>query len=193
MSLIVLSALVIWPSFARTATTQALVKTGSVHHTQPWMQEALFSSRKASCHYNSRSKKADFLAGVSPAEAAVATDAVTTAYHAITRRAEVKPTELVFLFGLGGLGFNALQISRHVGARVIVCDIKQSLLEEAIKLGVPKEDVVPIGTSPQDFVEKNNLHIDTVLDFVGTSQTFEDAQYIGTWSSMMKSHRPARR
>lgn len=117
--------------------------------------------------------------GVSPAEAAVATDAVTTAYHAITRRAEVKPTELLFLFGLGGLGFNALQVARHIGARVIVCDIKQVLLDEAIKLGVPREDVVPIGTSPQEFVKKKGLHIDTVLDFVGTAQTFEDAQHIG--------------
>jgi propanol-preferring alcohol dehydrogenase len=117
--------------------------------------------------------------GVSPAEAAVATDAVTTAYHAIKRRAEVKASETVFLFGLGGLGFNALQIALHIGARVIVSDVKQVLLDKAVSLGVPLEDIVPIGTSTQAFVKENNLHIDTVLDFVGTSQTFEDAQYIG--------------
>jgi alcohol dehydrogenase, propanol-preferring len=109
----------------------------------------------------------------------VATDAVTTAFHAIHRRGEVKATETVFLFGLGGLGFNALQIVHNIGARVIVCDIRQQRLDEAAKLGIPKEDMVPIGKSPVEFVADNSLQIDTVLDFVGTHQTFEDAQYIG--------------
>ncbi|KAH8169106.1 alcohol dehydrogenase groES-like domain-containing protein [Sarocladium implicatum] len=116
--------------------------------------------------------------GVTPAQAAIATDAVTTAYHAITRRAEVKSTETVFLFGLGGLGFNALQVARHIGARVIISDVKQVLLDEAAALGVPQEDIVPVGVSPREFVAEKGLHIDTVLDFVGMRQTFEDAQHI---------------
>ncbi|KAF3010342.1 hypothetical protein E8E14_008261 [Neopestalotiopsis sp. 37M] len=116
--------------------------------------------------------------GVTPAEAAVATDAVTTAYHAIHRRAEVKATETCFLFGLGGLGFNALQIVHNIGARVIVCDIKQDCLDAAAQLGIPTSDIVPLGKSPQEFVLENDLKIDTVLDFVGTHQTFEDAQQI---------------
>lgn len=116
---------------------------------------------------------------MSPAVAAVATDAVQTAYHAITRRAEVKANETVFLFGLGGLGWNALQFVRHIGARVIISDIRQQRLDEAVKLGVPVEDIVPIGKSPREFVEERGLKIDTTLDFVGTHQTFDDAQYIG--------------
>ncbi|KAH7146138.1 chaperonin 10-like protein [Dactylonectria macrodidyma] len=118
--------------------------------------------------------------GVSPEEAAVATDAVNTAYHAIKRRGEVKSSETVFLFGLGGLGFNALQILLHIGPRIIVSDIRQERLDEAQRLGIPSCDVVPIGTPPQEFVTKVGLtgSIDTVLDFVGTHQTFEDAQHI---------------
>ncbi|KAH7248531.1 chaperonin 10-like protein [Fusarium redolens] len=118
--------------------------------------------------------------GVTPAEAAVATDAVNTAFHAITRRGEVKKHETVFLFGLGGLGFNALQIVRYIGARVIVSDIRQELLDEAKALGIPENDIVPVGKPPQDFIKENGLEgkIDTVLDFVGTHQTFEDAQHI---------------
>ncbi|KAM5344092.1 hypothetical protein ACJ41O_012629 [Fusarium nematophilum] len=118
--------------------------------------------------------------GVTPAEAAVATDAVNTAYHAITRRGEVKSDETVFLFGLGGLGFNALQILLHIGPRIIVSDIRQERLDEAQKLGIPSCDIVPIGTPPQEFVARANLDgkVDTVLDFVGTHQTFEDAQHI---------------
>lgn len=112
--------------------------------------------------------------------AAVATDAVKTSYHAITRRGEVKPPETVFLFGLGGLGFNGLQIVRSVGARVIVSDIRQERLDEAIKIGVPRADVVPAGKAIQEFVRENGLDgkIDTTMDFVGKHQTFTDAQYI---------------
>ncbi len=117
--------------------------------------------------------------GVTPAEAAVATDAVNTAYHAIHRRGEVKASETVFLFGLGGLGFNALQIIHNIGARVIVSDIKQQRLDEAIKLGIPEADIVPVGKSPVEFVTERGLLIDTVADFVGTHQTFDDAQNIG--------------
>ncbi|GAM87443.1 hypothetical protein ANO11243_054680 [Dothideomycetidae sp. 11243] len=118
--------------------------------------------------------------GVSPAEAAIATDAVNTAYHAIARRGEVKSSELCFLFGLGGSGSNALPIVHNIGARAIVSDINQARLDEAAELGIPKEDIVPIGQSIPQFITANGLDgkIDTVLDFVGTSQTFEDAQHI---------------
>lgn len=119
--------------------------------------------------------------GVSPAEAAVATDAVATAWHAITRRGEAKPHETVFLFGLGGLGFNALQILLSIGCRVIVSDVRESLLHEAQELGVPESNIVPQGQNVQDFTSKMGFSgkIDTVFDFVGTHQTFEDSQQIG--------------
>lgn len=119
--------------------------------------------------------------GVTPAEAAVATDAVTTAYHAIHRRGEVKPHETVFLFGLGGLGFNALQILKNIGCRrIFVSDIRQERLDEAAALGIPKEDLVPVGVSPTQWIDDNGhaATVDTVLDFVGTHQTFDDAQTI---------------
>ncbi|OBT81552.1 hypothetical protein VE02_09480 [Pseudogymnoascus sp. 03VT05] len=112
--------------------------------------------------------------------AAVSTDAVKTSYHAIVRRGEVKSFETAFLFGLGGLGFNGLQVVRHIGARFIVSDVRQERLDEAIKIGVPKGDVVPAGKSVQEFVKENGLEgkIDTTLDFVGKNQTSQDAQNI---------------
>lgn len=113
--------------------------------------------------------------------AAVATDAVTTAYHAITRRAKVKSNDTVFIFGLGGLGFNGLQVVKAIGARVIVSDVRPEILDAAVRIGVPRNDVVPVGQSVQDFVRENGLEgrIDTTIDFVGMNQTFEDAQQIG--------------
>jgi len=59
--------------------------------------------------------------------------------------------------------------------------MREATLEEAIKLGVPKADIVPVGKSVRDFVHENGLGdiIDTVADFVGMKQTFSDAQNIG--------------
>ncbi|RMZ42946.1 alcohol dehydrogenase [Aspergillus flavus] len=117
--------------------------------------------------------------GVPPEVGAIATDAVTTAYHGIIRRAQVQPHESVFLFGLGGLGFNALQIVyKHIGVRVIVSDIRPEKLAAAKSLGIPDSDIVPPGTSVPVYVAERGVKIDTVLDFVGKHQTFADAQKI---------------
>lgn len=119
--------------------------------------------------------------GVTYAQAAVATDAVTTAYHAIHRRGRITKDDTVFLFGLGGLGFNALQVIRAIGARVFVSDVKQENLDEAVKIGVREEDVVPVGANVREWVEEKGWtgRISVVADFVGMAQTFSDAQHIG--------------
>ncbi|KAL4951354.1 chaperonin 10-like protein [Aspergillus filifer] len=117
--------------------------------------------------------------GIPPAVGAIATDAVTTAYHGIVQRARVQKSETIFLFGLGGLGFNALQIVlRHIGAKVLVSDIRPERLAAAEELGVPETYVVPVGSSIPEFISKRGIEIDTVLEFVGKKQTFADAQKI---------------
>lgn len=123
--------------------------------------------------------------GVTPSQAAVATDAVTTAYHAIHRRGKITSKDIVFLFGLGGLGFNALQVIRAIGARVFVSDVKQDNLDDAMKIGVDPVDIVPVGKSIREWVVESGWSgkISIVADFVGTAQTFSDAQHIGTCRS----------
>ena len=123
--------------------------------------------------------------GVTPSQAAVATDAVTTAYHAIHRRGKITSKDIVFLFGLGGLGFNALQVIRAIGARVFVSDVKQDNLDDAMKMGVDPVDIVPVGKSIREWVVESGWSgkISIVADFVGTAQTFSDAQHIGTCRS----------
>jgi len=126
--------------------------------------------------------------GVTPSQAAVATDAVATAYHAIHRRGEIKKNEVVFLFGLGGLGFNALQIIRAIGAKVLVSDVKQENIDDAMVIGVDEKDIVPIGMDIREWVQDNGWagRIDVVADFVGTKQTFSDAQYISKSSDQFR-------
>ena len=119
--------------------------------------------------------------GVSPMLGAIATDAVVTGFHAVFRRGEIRKEDVAFLFGLGGLGFNALQMMLSLGIRVIVSDVKEDMLQAAALQGVRPEDIVPLDKSPQEFLKENGLEgkIDVVLDFVGVKQTFSDAQVLG--------------
>ena len=120
---------------------------------------------------------------ITDAEAAVSTDAIMTSHHAIVRRGQIQKEDTVFMFGLGGLGFNALQILLHIGCRVFVSETPQEPLDEAVKIGLPEEDIVPIGTNVENLVKEKGLEnkIDVVVDFVGLQQTFTNAQTIGEY------------
>ena len=91
----------------------------------------------------------------------------------------MKPTDTVVIFGLGGLGFNALQIILALGSRVIVMDKREEILAEAVNFGVPKQDVIPVGKDPADFVREHNIVVDVVIDFVGVNDTFTASQQLG--------------
>jgi alcohol dehydrogenase, propanol-preferring len=80
---------------------------------------------------------------IDPPTLAVLTDAVATPYHALTRRAAVRPGETVLVLGIGGIGSNAVQIARHLGARVIAASRRDTKLELARELGA--YDVVTTG------------------------------------------------
>jgi D-arabinose 1-dehydrogenase-like Zn-dependent alcohol dehydrogenase len=56
---------------------------------------------------------------IDPPVLAVLTDAVATPYHALTRIAQVRPGETVAVLGIGGIGSNAVQVAKALGARVV--------------------------------------------------------------------------
>ena len=117
---------------------------------------------------------------VSMAAGTVATDACMTAHHAVVDRAQVKKGDTVLILGLGGLGFNALQIVLSLGARPVVMEQRQVVLDEAERLGVKSADIMPIGTSePNEWVRRSNLQIDAAIDFVGLAETFQVAMSSG--------------
>jgi propanol-preferring alcohol dehydrogenase len=68
-------------------------------------------------------------------EATSATDAVATPYRALTFASRVYPGDLVAVFGIGGLGHNAVQIAKVLGAKVVAVDVLESKLEFAKELG----------------------------------------------------------
>jgi len=77
-------------------------------------------------------------------ESSIIADAISTPYHAVVNRGEVKAGYNVVVFGCGGVGINAVQIAAAVGASVIAVDMIPEKLEWAKKLGAtavinPKE------------------------------------------------------
>lgn len=72
---------------------------------------------------------------VDPASLAVLTDAVATPYHALTSVARIRVGERLVVIGIGGIGSNAVQIGRHLGAEVIAITRSRSKLDLAAELG----------------------------------------------------------
>ena len=60
---------------------------------------------------------------------------VTTAWHALTDRANVRAGEWVAVHGTGGIGLSTLLLAKMLGAQVVVVDVVDEKLEHAKSLG----------------------------------------------------------
>ncbi|GGY15064.1 zinc-dependent alcohol dehydrogenase [Streptomyces djakartensis] len=100
---------------------------------------------------------ADFAApvpdGIDPREAAPLTCAGVTTYKAL-KVADVRPTQLVAVSGVGGLGHLAVQYAKIAGATVAAIDVTDDKLELARELGA---DIV-IDARAQDPAEVLRRH-----------------------------------
>ncbi len=86
--------------------------------------------------------------GVSPIEAAPLTCAGVTTYKAV-KVAGTRPSDLVAVFGIGGLGHLALQYAKIAGASVVAVDLLDSKLALATRLGADHT----VNAAEQDPVE----------------------------------------
>ncbi len=68
-------------------------------------------------------------------DCSIIADALSTPYHAVVNRGEVKPGQIVSVFGCGGVGINVVQFAVLAGAKVIAVDLSDEKLEMAKKLG----------------------------------------------------------
>jgi propanol-preferring alcohol dehydrogenase len=68
-------------------------------------------------------------------EGCIIADAVTTPYHAVKNRGEVRPGDSVVVFGCGGVGLNVVQFAHLAGGIVIAVDLVEERLEWARRLG----------------------------------------------------------
>ncbi|KAI0671482.1 N-benzyl-3-pyrrolidinol dehydrogenase [Trametes maxima] len=78
--------------------------------------------------------------GLAPEVAAVASDALLTAYNAVHNLAQLGPgtTKRVLIYGIGGLGHLAVQLAKSYGATVFACDYKPAARELALSLGAER-------------------------------------------------------
>ncbi|KAM0324914.1 hypothetical protein ACHAQA_007880 [Verticillium albo-atrum] len=104
---------------------------------------------------------------VSFEEAAVATDSIATAYHAVVAEGGVTSASTVAVIGLGGLGLNGVAIAALRGARVYGIDINTNKFDQAKKVGA-----IDCATSLAQFSEQE---FDIILDFAGAQTTVEAA------------------
>lgn len=68
-------------------------------------------------------------------EASIISDAMSTPFHALKNRANLRPGDSVVIYGVGGVGLNAVQIATALGAFVIAVDKVEEKLQHARKLG----------------------------------------------------------
>ena len=108
---------------------------------------------------------------------AILTDAVSTPYHAVVRRAELVKGETVVIIGCGGLGSQAIRFCKLFGAsRIIAVDRNPAALEAAKRAGAT--DVIQAGDEPANKQVKKltqGMGVDIAFEFVGLSQTIDTA------------------
>lgn len=104
--------------------------------------------------------------------AAVATDSVATAYHAVATRGQVRSGTRVAVWGVGGLGLSAVGIARALGADTIIAiDPRPEARDWAIETGADE------AVDPGDGLDRigDVGGVDVALEFVGRSETVESA------------------
>jgi len=113
--------------------------------------------------------------GVTDLEAAVASDAIATPYHACHAEAQISPGDDVLIIGAGGgVGVHMVQMARLCGARVIAAEIGEEKLELARTMGADEI----IDARRGDIVKQvmaltNGRGVDASIDIVGNSKTLQ--------------------
>lgn len=106
--------------------------------------------------------------GVSYDDAALATDAILTPFHAIMKvKHLLGPTSKVLVYGAGGLGLNALQILRTFGCKIVCIDQKAASESLARGFGASEfyTDILQLKHPRESF--------DVCFDFVGAQPTID--------------------
>jgi propanol-preferring alcohol dehydrogenase len=106
---------------------------------------------------------------------AIITDAVAIPYHALTKRANFQLGQTLAVFGVGGLGYHAVQLGRLAGAaKVIAVDVISRNLERARVVGADvvidsfKDDPVKV---IKDITAGEG--VDVALECIGLKRTIQ--------------------
>lgn len=115
-------------------------------------------------------------AGIDLTNACIIADALSTPYHAVVHRAQVRAGEWVAVVGCGGVGMNAVQFAAASGANVVAVDLRADKLEIARKLGAV-EALNPTDAKEftQDMRRITDGGADVAIEAVGSPATIETA------------------
>jgi 2-desacetyl-2-hydroxyethyl bacteriochlorophyllide A dehydrogenase len=113
--------------------------------------------------------------GVDPAHAAVASDAVATAFHALRRGGDLEGLR-VAVYGAGGVGAHAVMLAKPLGAEwVAVVDADPVARERALGFGAD-EAVDPADGKPARAIRGLvDGGADVALEFIGNVETMSQA------------------
>ncbi|MFQ5614966.1 MAG: zinc-binding dehydrogenase [Anaerolineales bacterium] len=108
---------------------------------------------------------------------AILTDAVSTAYHAVTCRGNLQAGESVAVFGCGGVGHHGVMWARHQGAgQIIAVDVAPGALARAKAAGADETvDARQGNAAKQIRALTGRLGVDLALEFVGRAETVSEA------------------
>lgn len=113
--------------------------------------------------------------GVDPAQAAVATDAVATAFHALRRGGDLKGAK-VAVFGAGGVGAHAVLLAGTMGtAWVAAVDTDPVARERALGFGATVAIDPSDGKPGRAVRELSEGGVDVALEFIGNVETMSQA------------------
>lgn len=113
--------------------------------------------------------------GVSNVDAAVASDAIATPYHACHKEAQLSPGDNVLVTGAGGgVGIHMVQMARLCGARVIAAEVSDDKLALTREWGADETIDARAGDIPaQVRALTGGRGVDAAIDIVAASATLD--------------------
>ncbi|MBI2932509.1 MAG: zinc-binding dehydrogenase [Planctomycetes bacterium] len=115
-------------------------------------------------------------AEVDPVEACIVADAVTTAYHAVVNRAQVRAGDRVAIFGCGGVGLSAVQLAALSGAVVTAVDLDEKKLALAKELGAVETVNAKGSAECGKEIRRRTGGVDRAMECIGRPDTIRQAQ-----------------
>lgn len=113
---------------------------------------------------------------VSLQDASIIADALSTPFHAVRYRGEVRPGDTVAVYGCGGVGLNVIQFCRLAGAYVFAVDMNPKKLDMALQLGADVVINASQTEQPDRQIRKQSGGgVDVAFEVVGVPAAFKNA------------------
>ncbi len=107
---------------------------------------------------------------------AILADAVSTPYHAIRYRGDLRPGNTTAIFGTGGLGIHAVAVAKALGAgRIIALDIDDGALQNAEACGADELVNLRNAKNPGKTLKEVSGGVDVLLDFSGVARNVAES------------------